>query len=84
MLVFAAKGVTRTSEVEQTLELVTLWCMDLEGNNPQSGWMTNTCFHFNLRNSWDFTLSLCDLFQNSHYRQANSIDFDRVKCNLFS
>lgn len=37
MLVFAAKGVSRTSEVEKTLELGTLWCMDLEGNNPQSG-----------------------------------------------
>ena len=37
MLVFAIKGATKTSEVEQTLELVTLWCMDLEGNNPQSG-----------------------------------------------
>ena len=36
-LVFAVKGVSKTSEVEQTLELVTLWCMDLEGNNPQSG-----------------------------------------------
>lgn len=45
MLVFAAKGVTKTSEVEQTLELMTLWCMDLEGNNPQSGLpvQTNTC-----------------------------------------
>ena len=37
MLVFAVKGVSKTSEVEQTLELATLWCMDLEGNNPQSG-----------------------------------------------
>jgi len=37
MLVFAIKGVSKTSEVERTLELVTLWCMDLEGNNPQSG-----------------------------------------------
>lgn len=36
MLVFAAKGVSRSSEVERTLELVTLWCMDLEDNNPQS------------------------------------------------
>ncbi|PFX21648.1 Guanine exchange factor for Rac 30 [Stylophora pistillata] len=36
-VVFAVKGVSKTSEVEQTLELATLWCMDLEGNNPQSG-----------------------------------------------
>ena len=45
MLVFAVKGVSKTSEVEQTLELATLWCMDLEGNNPQSGNKnTNTNF----------------------------------------
>ena len=41
MVVFAAKGATRTSEVEKTLELVTLWCMDLEDNNPQSGLITS-------------------------------------------
>ena len=37
MLVFAAKGVSRSSEVEKTLDLATLWCMDLGGDNPQSG-----------------------------------------------
>lgn len=36
MLVFAAKGVSRSSEVEKTLDLATLWCMDLGGDNPQS------------------------------------------------
>jgi len=40
MVVFMAKGATRTSEVK-TLELVTLWCMDLEDNNPQSGLVTS-------------------------------------------
>lgn len=33
---FGLRGVTKSNEF-QKLELTTLWCMDLEDNNPQSG-----------------------------------------------
>lgn len=36
ILVFGLRGVTKSNEF-QKLELTTLWCMDLEDNNPQSG-----------------------------------------------
>ena len=45
ILVFGLRGVTKSNEF-QKLELTTLWCMDLEDNNPQSGvvlWHLSEC-----------------------------------------
>ena len=74
MLVFAVKGVSKTSEVEQTLELATLWCMDLEGNNPQSGNKnTNTNTNF---------LPTDDPLEGSNLPQAYISGYINLVCNI--
>ena len=74
MLVFAVKGVSKTSEVEQTLELATLWCMDLEGNNPQSGNKnTNTNTNF---------LPTDDPLEGSNLPQAYISGYINLICNI--
>ena len=74
MLVFAVKGVSKTSEVEQTLELATLWCMDLEGNNPQSGNKnTNTNTNF---------LPTDDPLEGSNLPQAFISGYINLICNI--
>ena len=74
MLVFAVKGVSKTSEVEQTLELATLWCMDLEGNNPQSGNKnTNTNANF---------LPTDDPLEGSNLPQAYISGYINLICNI--
>ena len=76
MLVFAVKGVSKTSEVEQTLELATLWCMDLEGNNPQSGNKnTNTNTNTNF-------LPTDDPLEGSNLPQAYISGYINLICNI--
>ena len=76
MLVFAVKGVSKTSEVEQTLELATLWCMDLEGNNPQSGNKnTNTNTNTNF-------LPTDDPLEGSNLPQAFISGYINLICNI--
>lgn len=78
MLVFAVKGVSKTSEVEQTLELATLWCMDLEGNNPQSGNKnTNTNTNTNF-------LPTDDPLEGSNLPQAYISGYINLICNILS